>query len=244
MSSITAAASPASAEIYDTDRFGELYYVSREPDQRNLGLAARFMISLFRRHNIAFALLGGWAIFLRGGTRSTQDVDFTVATTMDLLKEAMLPEQRRGQLVPRGKPVLTPEIHRLCIPQIHGATSIQVFVYTGGPWDPSVPHARLYTVSVDIIIGGTSSPSLHFVPQCMSRRIQVRPGYLNTPPDLPTGSEELRPVPETTQGRQPVPVIDLFYQLTTKLSAYSTRRETGGQNDYSDLDFLVRAYGL
>ena len=94
MFSSTAAAPSASAEIYDIDRFGELYYGSREPDQRNLGLAARFMISLFRRHNITFALLGGWAILLRGGTRSTQDVDFTVATTMDLLKEAMLPEQR------------------------------------------------------------------------------------------------------------------------------------------------------
>lgn len=91
MSSSTAA---ASAEIYDTDRSGELYYGSREPDQRNLGLAARFMISLFERHNITFALLGGWAVFLRGNTRTTEDVDFTVATTMDLLKAAMLPEPR------------------------------------------------------------------------------------------------------------------------------------------------------
>lgn len=41
-----------------------------------------------------------------------------------------------------------------------------------------------------------------------------------------------------------MPVINLFYQLMTKLSAYSTRRETGGQKDYRDLDFLVRAYGL
>lgn len=89
-----AAASSASAEIYDTDRFGELYYGSREPDQRHLGLAARFMISLFQRRDITFALLGGWAVFLRGGTRFTQDVDFTVAATMDLLKEAMLPEPR------------------------------------------------------------------------------------------------------------------------------------------------------
>lgn len=41
-----------------------------------------------------------------------------------------------------------------------------------------------------------------------------------------------------------MPVIDIFYQLTTKLSAYSTRRGPGGENDYSDLDFLVRFYGL
>jgi hypothetical protein len=63
-----------------------------------------------------------------------------------------------------------PEIHRLCIPQMHGATSIQVFVHTGGPWDPSVRHAPLYTVSVDIIIGGTSL-SLSSVPLCMGRRV-------------------------------------------------------------------------
>lgn len=94
MSSSMSTASSASAEIYDTDRFGELYYGSRDPDQRNVGLAARFMISLFQRRNITFALLGGWAVFLRGNTRSTEDVDFTVATTMDLLKTAMLPEQR------------------------------------------------------------------------------------------------------------------------------------------------------
>lgn len=94
MSASTAAAPSASAEIYDTDRFGELYYGSRAPSHRNLGLAARFMISLFQRHNITFALLGGWAVFLRGGGRSTEDVDFTVATTMDLLKKTMMPEQR------------------------------------------------------------------------------------------------------------------------------------------------------
>lgn len=41
-----------------------------------------------------------------------------------------------------------------------------------------------------------------------------------------------------------MPVINIFYQLTTKLSAYSTRRATGGRNDYIDLDFLVRAYGV
>lgn len=66
---------------------------------------------------------------------------------------------------------------------------------------------------------------------------------MNTPPDLPTGSEQLHPLHQTTQGPQPVPVINIFYQLTTKLSAYFTRRETGGRNDYIDLDFLVRAYG-
>lgn len=40
-----------------------------------------------------------------------------------------------------------------------------------------------------------------------------------------------------------MPVISIFYQLMTKLSAYSTRRETGGRSDFIDLNFLVRAYG-
>lgn len=73
-------------------------------------------------------------------------------------------------LVPRGKLVLTPGIHRLCIPQIHGATSIQVFVHTGGPWDPNVRQLLPYTVSVDIIIGGTSLFQLHVRPY-ISRRV-------------------------------------------------------------------------
>lgn len=37
-----------------------------------------------------------------------------------------------------------------------------------------------------------------------------------------------------------MPVIDLYYQFTTKLGAHCTRRANGGTNDYTDLDFLVR----
>lgn len=73
------------------------------------------------------------------------------------------------ELVPHWKLVLIPGIHRLCIPQIHGATSIQVFVHTGGPWDPNVRQLLPYTVSVDIIIGGTSL-SLIYAPPYISRR--------------------------------------------------------------------------
>ncbi|KAB5530358.1 hypothetical protein GE09DRAFT_390151 [Coniochaeta sp. 2T2.1] len=82
------------AEIYDTDRFGELYYGSNDLDDRNLGLAARYMVSLLRRHGIPFAFLGGWAMRLRGGDRSTQDIDIAVAgyVGMDYLKAVMLQE--------------------------------------------------------------------------------------------------------------------------------------------------------
>lgn len=190
------------AEVYDTDRFGTLYHGSRNPPMANLGLAAAYMISLFRLHNISFAFVGGWAIFLRGGQRSTQDIDLAVAGNMDDVKAIMLQEQR------------------LCIPQIHGVTAIQIFAWTGGSWDPKSPAAREFPISLDIIIGGN----------------------LGTPPDLPNGSEQLRPVHSTTQGRQAVPVIDLYHQFTTKLLAHYTRRLDGDSKDYMDLNFLVSQY--
>ncbi|KAI6336143.1 hypothetical protein MCOR29_000304 [Pyricularia oryzae] len=37
-----------SAEIYDTDRFGELYYASRDIPTQNLGLAGRYLTSVFK----------------------------------------------------------------------------------------------------------------------------------------------------------------------------------------------------
>jgi len=82
------------AEIYDTDRFGELYHGSRNPPLENLGLAARYMISLFRKHSIPFAILGGWAVYLRSGQRRTEHVDITVACSMEDLRSALMPEQR------------------------------------------------------------------------------------------------------------------------------------------------------
>lgn len=82
------------AEIYDTERFSTLYLGSRNPPMGNLGLAAAYMISLFRRHEITFAFMGGWALFLRGGQRSTQDIDLAVAGYMDDLKAIMSQERR------------------------------------------------------------------------------------------------------------------------------------------------------
>ena len=52
------------AEIYDTTRFGELYYRSRAPTIVNLALAANYLISILQWGNIPFAFLGGWAMYL------------------------------------------------------------------------------------------------------------------------------------------------------------------------------------
>lgn len=86
--------SPAMAEIYDTDRFAELYYPSNTADLLQLGLAARFIASLFEAHQVTYAFIGGWAVYLRGGRRRTQDIDITVATTMDHLKQILTAQSR------------------------------------------------------------------------------------------------------------------------------------------------------
>lgn len=83
------------AEIYDTDRFAQLYYPSRNANTMHLGLAARYMTALFHGYNITYAFIGGWAVYLRGGNRTTQDVDIAVAVpSMDILK-AILCRQHR-----------------------------------------------------------------------------------------------------------------------------------------------------
>jgi hypothetical protein len=78
------------AEVYDTTRFGELYYGSRAPEINDLCLAARFMIQIFEYYRIPFAFLGGWAMYVRGSPRRTQDVDIAVGTTVEYLKAILL----------------------------------------------------------------------------------------------------------------------------------------------------------
>lgn len=86
---------PASAaEVYDTSRFSDLYHASRSPSPQHLGFAARFLVSLFRDHSVFFAFLGGWAVYLRGGGRQTEDVDVSVATSMGSLTDILMREER------------------------------------------------------------------------------------------------------------------------------------------------------
>ncbi|CAI4215408.1 unnamed protein product [Parascedosporium putredinis] len=83
---------PGAAEVYDTNRFSQLYQASRRPSPEHLSLAADFLFSLFDRHSIRFAFLGGWAVYLRGGTRRTEDVDLSVDMSMDGLTAILMPE--------------------------------------------------------------------------------------------------------------------------------------------------------
>lgn len=66
-------------------------------------------------------------------------------------------------------------------------------------------------------------------------------GNLGTPDEFETGMELIRPV-ETLQGKSRTWVINVFFQVTTKLNAYSTRRDQGIDRDYTDLSFLIQTY--
>ncbi|KAJ5569807.1 uncharacterized protein N7459_009237 [Penicillium hispanicum] len=124
------------AEIYNTDRFAELYYPSNTADLLHLGLAARFVAMLFESSQVTYAFIGGWAVYLRGGRRRTQDIDITVATTMDHLKQVLIAQ---------------PRIH---FPAIHGRTSVQIFIDTGRSVDGEFPDVPDLAVSMDIVISG------------------------------------------------------------------------------------------
>lgn len=93
---------PGAAEVYDTNRFSQLYQASRRPSPEHLGLAADFLFSLFDRHSIRFAFLGGWAVYLRGGTRRTEDVDLSVDMSMDGLTAILMPEDRCALTFPQS----------------------------------------------------------------------------------------------------------------------------------------------
>ncbi|PMD31529.1 hypothetical protein L207DRAFT_591481 [Hyaloscypha variabilis F] len=188
---------PSAAEVYDTTRFGELYYGSRQPRVHDLCLAATFLIQIFERAGIPFAFLGGWAMYMRGSPRQTQDVDIAVGTTMENLTTLLL---------------------QLSVPLTHGQTSIQIFIHTGGQFDTGYDA---YAVSTDIVIGGN----------------------LNTPRDIPDGTELITPAEQARLGYLQIRVVDIFFQFHSKLDAFNTRRATGNTgNDYRDLQWLLRQY--
>ncbi|KAI9732271.1 MAG: hypothetical protein M1818_007590 [Claussenomyces sp. TS43310] len=184
------------AEVYNTDRFAILYAESRDPPKANLGLAARYLCDLFATSGIEAAFMGGWAMNLRGNARGTNDVDLTVRCTMPPLMRIL-----RAQA-------------RLFVPEIYGSTAVQVFVRTGGRWEPAYDEVN---ISVDIIINGN----------------------LGTPQRFPRGTQVINPT-RTTQGTGPVTVLNIRYQMSTKLQAFFDRRS---ENDYLDIEFLVMQHG-
>ena len=64
------------------------------PPLRNQMVAAIFVSSLFKSRNIKYAIMGGFAMILRGSTRSTPAIDMIVETTMQQLWRILEPEER------------------------------------------------------------------------------------------------------------------------------------------------------
>lgn len=78
------------AEIYDTPRFEQLYYSSRRPPVENLGLAAKFFVEIPHTGQFPMAFFGGWAMYLRGSSRQTEEIDVAVNATMNYVKAILL----------------------------------------------------------------------------------------------------------------------------------------------------------
>lgn len=56
--------------------------------------AGTFIAALLASHSIPFAFIGGFAMRLRGSSRSTQDIDVCVQTTMLRISRMTEPEER------------------------------------------------------------------------------------------------------------------------------------------------------
>ena len=93
VSPLFSTAAPA-AEVYNTDRFAQLYHASRQPPMDNIGLAAAHLIDLFNRNNIPAAMMGGYSLYVQGNPRETSDLDITVRTTMQTLVALLATDDR------------------------------------------------------------------------------------------------------------------------------------------------------
>lgn len=124
------------AEVFDTDRFTELYSQSRRAEEDHLSLATKFLMGLFEQYEVPYGILGGWALRLRGSQRVTLDIDVAVSTTMGIIKDMLNLEER------------------VCVPRTHGTVCLQIFVHTGGRWEGRYCPVPEKPVSVDIAFEG------------------------------------------------------------------------------------------
>lgn len=81
---------------YDSDEERHLH--PEGPDVLNLISAAGFLAGLFRRFDLPYAILGGFALLLRGSDRPTWDVDMVVQASMQDIWRAIENETRSAAL--------------------------------------------------------------------------------------------------------------------------------------------------
>jgi hypothetical protein len=108
------------------------------------------------------------------------------------------------------------------------------------------------TIRVTIVIGGldsvhigTASRGLDSVQIGTASReiLTASLGTWDTPPNLSRGTEEILPPHGRRQGGLSVPVVTLYYQVSTKLSAHHFWRRARRFEHYEDLVFLIKEYG-
>jgi hypothetical protein len=106
---------------------------------------------------------------------------------------------------------------------------MRIWVHTGGEYNPEHSIQELDT-SVDIILPeGTL-----FTPPCPDS-VDLSPGSLGAPDDLPSASEILNF--DTSFGPRQYTVLNIEYMTRAKFGAFATRAST---TDYADIVFLIK----
>ncbi|KAH7395256.1 hypothetical protein DE146DRAFT_659654 [Phaeosphaeria sp. MPI-PUGE-AT-0046c] len=113
--------------------------------------AAELMAQVFQANDIPYALMGGFALKLRGSTRDTYDVDVAVDCTMQRLIEVLSTQH---------------SVRRPAGPT--SGVMMRVFVLVGGQSNPGVPELW---VAVDVILHGSLGAPEH--PQDSSEVVTV-----------------------------------------------------------------------
>ncbi|KAL7917248.1 hypothetical protein ACQKWADRAFT_326071 [Trichoderma austrokoningii] len=181
-------------------------------------------MSIFeKKYSISFAFLGGWAVYLREeadylkkGKRCLQDVDLTVDSSVEDLKQALVQEVR------------------ICIPKRHEETSIRVLVWTGGGWDAKFPGTSVLPISINIIIKGHMGTPSKLPKGTELLQLSRAAKQLLQPP---------RAAKEDAKSIESVPVIDIYYQFATTLRRHYDKGFTRNSDEFYDLQFLVTEYG-
>jgi hypothetical protein len=120
--------------------------------------ALDYIVNLFKVNQIAYAVMGGLALNLRGSDRDTNDVDISTSCDMATLRDICKGQPRYVVCIPRDYgPVLFYYYHKLTIsfslrmPLGPTAGVMRVFVEVGPKHNENVGQA---CVQVDIILLG------------------------------------------------------------------------------------------
>ncbi|KAI1635954.1 hypothetical protein F4809DRAFT_413698 [Biscogniauxia mediterranea] len=203
------------AHICTDHKQAELYEASRSPLPTNLWCCLRHMAKMFGGARIAYALFGGYAMVLRGVQRHTSDIEMLIDTNMETLVRILM-----GQ-----RCIIFPE-------------NCSHYIYTPG-WDRTAIHVYIDTGLLSRFRNPRSVPissqivSVYICICCGEFSKNMR--LLLT---LPGGSEII----EVASGKTYVCVIDVGWQLISKLHAYAKIRRGRSCIHFHDIQYLALKY--